>query len=271
MVPSFPREKSDTWRNCPGFRACRDAARDHASVFTRRVNRGKGSAVSESTKARFVDFMVRAGVLTFGDFVTKSGRNTPFFINTGRYRRGSDLAALGVFYAQAIVDRLGVEFDVLFGPAYKGIPLVATTSIALLQRHQKDAAFCFNRKEEKDHGEGGTLIGEPLKDGQRVVIVEDVTTAGTSIHETVPLLKKAANVTLAGLVVSVDRQERGQGRLNALADLEQRYGMPAFAIVTIDEVIDSLRGRSLDGRVVVDDPIYERVVAYRRQYGGDPR
>src|SRR5687768_6578889 len=200
MVPSFPREKSDTWGKLPGFRACRSAARDRASAFTRRVNRGKGSAVSESTKARFVDFMVRAGVLTFGDFVTKSGRKTPFFVNTGRYRRGSDLAALGRFYAQTIVDRLGLEFDVLFGPAYKGIPLVATTSIALLEQHGKDAAFCFNRKEEKDHGEGGTLIGEPLRDGQRVVIVEDVTTAGTSIHETVPLLRKAAKIELCGLV-----------------------------------------------------------------------
>jgi orotate phosphoribosyltransferase len=224
--------------------------------------------VPQDSKQRFVEFMVRAGVLTFGDFVTKSGRKTPFFVNTGRYRRGSDLAALGRFYAQAIVDRLGLDFDVLFGPAYKGIPLVATTSIALLEQHGKDAAFCFNRKEEKDHGEGGTLIGEPLRDGQRVVIVEDVTTAGTSIHETVPLLRRAAKIELAGLVVSVDRQERGKGELNALADLERTYGMPAFAIVTIDEVIEALRGRTIDGKVVVDDATYDAVVAYRQRYGG---
>ena len=224
--------------------------------------------MSQESKQDFVEFMVRAGVLTFGDFVTKSGRRTPFFVNTGRYRHGSELAALGRFYAQAIVDRLGLEFDVLFGPAYKGIPLVATTSIALLEQHGKDVAFCFNRKEEKDHGEGGTLIGEPLRDGQRVVIVEDVTTAGTSIHETVPLLRKAANIVLAGLVVSVDRQERGKNELNALADLARTYGMPAFAIVTIDEVIATLRGRPIDGRVVVDDRTFDAVVAYRQQYGG---
>jgi orotate phosphoribosyltransferase len=223
---------------------------------------------ADDSKRHFIDFMVQAGVLTFGDFVTKSGRKTPFFVNTGKYRRGSELAALGRFYARAIVDRLGLDFDVLFGPAYKGIPLVATTAIALLEHHGKDVAFCFNRKEEKDHGEGGSLIGEPLRDGQRVVIVEDVTTAGTSIHETVPLLRKAAKVELAGLVVSVDRQERGSGPLNALADVGQSYGMPAFAIVTIEEVIQSLRGRTIDGRVVVDDATYEAVVAYRRQYGG---
>jgi orotate phosphoribosyltransferase len=157
---------------------------------------------------------------------------------------------------------------VLFGPAYKGIPLVTTTAMALAGQHGKDVSFCFNRKEEKAHGEGGTLVGEALRDGQRVAIVEDVTTAGTSIHETVPLLRRAANVVLAGLVVSVDRQERGQGELNALADLETTYGMPAFAIVTIDEVIAQLRGRTIDGRVVVDEATYASVVAYREKYGG---
>jgi orotate phosphoribosyltransferase len=165
------------------------------------------------------------------------------------------------------MDRLGGEFDVLFGPAYKGIPLVATTAMALAERHRKDVAFCFNRKEEKDHGEGGTLIGETLRDGQRVVIVEDVTTAGTSIRETVPLLKKAAGVVLAGLVVSVDRQERGSGTLSALAELASTYQMPAFAIVTIDEVIATLRGRAVDGKIVVDEDTYQAVVAYRREYG----
>jgi orotate phosphoribosyltransferase len=223
--------------------------------------------VSDFSKKAFVEFMVRSGVLTFGRFVTKSGRTTPYFINTGRYRTGSQLAALGGFYAQALMDRLGGEFDVLFGPAYKGIPLAATTAMALAELHGKDVAFCFNRKEAKDHGEGGSLIGETLRDGQRVVIVEDVTTAGTSIRETVPLLRQAASVTLAGLVVSVDRQERGTGSSTALAELGSTYAMPTFAIVTIDEVIATLRGRAIDGKVVVDDDTYQAVVAYRREYG----
>jgi len=231
---------------------------------------GQLAAVS-GYKADFIEFMARSGVITFGDFVTKSGRNTPFFINTGRYRTGSQLARLGRFYADAILDRIGTGFDVLFGPAYKGIPLVVTTAMALAEHHGKDVTFCFNRKEAKDHGEGGALIGEALRDGQRVVIVEDVTTAGTSIHETVPLLRAAANVELAGLVVSVDRMERGRGELNALAELEAAYGMPAVAIVTIDEVVEHLRNRPVDGRILVTDALHERVLAYRRAYGGRPR
>jgi len=208
----------------------------------------------EAYKQEFVEFMVRSQVLTFGDFVTKSGRKTPFFINTGRYKTGGELARLGRFYAQAIVSQLGTGYDVLFGPAYKGIPLVVTTAMALAERHGHDVGFCFNRKEAKDHGEGGVLIGRPLRDGDRVVIVEDVTTAGTSIRETVPILRAAAKVEIAGLVVSVDRMERGTGELNALAEVRQSLGAPAFAIVTIDEVTAWLRGRAVDGKVVIADP-----------------
>jgi len=222
----------------------------------------------EAYKQEFVEFMVRSQVLTFGDFVTKSGRKTPFFINTGRYKTGSELARLGRFYAQAIVDRLGTGYDVLFGPAYKGIPLVVTTAMALAERHGHDVGFCFNRKEAKDHGEGGVLIGRPLRDGDRVVIVEDVTTAGTSIRETVPILRAAAKVEIAGLVVSVDRMERGTGELNALAEVRQSLGAPAFAIVTIDEVTAWLRGRAVDGKVVIDDATHARIEQYRREYGG---
>jgi len=224
----------------------------------------------EAYKQEFVEFMIRSQVLQFGDFVTKSGRKTPFFINTGRYKTGGELARLGRFYAQAIVDQLGTSYDVLFGPAYKGIPLVVTTAMALAQHHGHDVGFCFNRKEAKDHGEGGVLIGQPLRDGHRVVIVEDVTTAGTSIRETLPVLQAAAKVAIAGLVVSVDRMERGTGELNALAEMRQTLGAPAFAIVTIDEVTDWLRGRTVDGRVVLDDAIYARVQQYRRDYGGRP-
>jgi len=222
----------------------------------------------EAYKQEFVEFMVRSQVLTFGDFVTKSGRKTPFFINTGRYKTGGELARLGRFYAQAIVSQLGTGYDVLFGPAYKGIPLVVTTAMALAERHGHDVGFCFNRKEAKDHGEGGVLIGRPLRDGDRVVIVEDVTTAGTSIRETVPILRAAAKVEIAGLVVSVDRMERGTGELNALAEVRQSLGAPAFAIVTIDEVTAWLRGRAVDGKVVIDDATHARIEQYRREYGG---
>jgi orotate phosphoribosyltransferase len=221
----------------------------------------------ERYKQDFVEFMVRSQVLTFGDFVTKSGRKTPFFINTGRYKTGAELARLGRFYAEAIVGQLGTGYDVLFGPAYKGIPLVVTTAIALAEHHGHDVGFCFNRKEAKDHGEGGVLIGRPLRDGDRVVIVED-TTAGTSIRETVPILRAAAKVEIAGLVVSVDRMERGSGELNALAEVRQSLGAPTFAIVTIDEVTGWLRGRQVDGQVVIDDATHARIEQYRREYGG---
>jgi orotate phosphoribosyltransferase len=218
-------------------------------------------------KQQFIDFMVRSEVLTFGDFTTKSGRKTPFFINTGRYKNGEQIAKLGDFYAQAILSQFGDDFDVLFGPAYKGIPLCVATAMQLNARG-KNAGFCFNRKEAKDHGEGGTLIGHAPKDGDRVVIIEDVTTAGTSIRETMPLLQQAAKVKVVGLIVSVDRMERGTGPKNALAEVSSEFGFKGCAIVTIEEVMESLRDRAVDGRVVLDDDIHQRMVAYRSQYGG---
>lgn len=224
----------------------------------------------ERYKQEFIEFIVRAGVLTFGDFVTKSGRKTPFFINTGRYATGSQLARLGRYYAEAIVGRLGHDYDTLFGPAYKGIPLVVTTAMALAEHHNKDVGFCFNRKEAKDHGEGGVLVGRPLRDGDRVVIVEDVTTAGTSIRETLPILNAAAQVGIAGLVVSVDRLERGTGELNALSELRETLGAPAFAIVNIDEVSEYLHRRKIDGQVILNDETLAKIQAYRAEYGGRP-
>ena len=218
-------------------------------------------------KQRFIEFMVRADVLTFGDFVTKSGRKTPFFVNTGRYRSGAHMAELSGYYADAIERQLPGGTDVLFGPAYKGIPLAVSTAMALHARG-RDVGFCFNRKELKDHGEGGSLVGAPLKDGMRVLLIEDVTTAGTSIRETVPLLQAAAQVELVGLVVSVDRMERGTGTQNALAELRDAFGFNAFAIVTIEEVMEYLKGRSLDGRVVLDEALYAKMQEYRAQYGG---
>ena len=221
----------------------------------------------EPYKQEFIEFMVRAGVLTFGDFVLKSGRRSPYFVNTGRYRTGSQLDRLAGYYATALERELGDSFEVLFGPAYKGIPLAVSVATALARRGH-DVGFCFDRKEAKDHGEGGRLVGHPLADGDRVVIVEDVTTAGTSIRETVPILRAAAKVEIAGLVVSVDRMERGTGELNALAEVRQSLGAPAFAIVTIDEVTAWLRGRAVDGKVVIDDATHARIEQYRREYGG---
>jgi orotate phosphoribosyltransferase len=215
----------------------------------------------------FIEFMVRAGVLTFGDFTAKSGRKTPYFVNTGKYRTGSHLRYLASAYALAVEQRLKREFDVLFGPAYKGIPLVAATSIELAGRGH-DVGFCFNRKEAKDHGEGGSLVGWSLKAGDRVLIVEDVTTAGTSIRETVPLLRAAANVVLAGLIVAVDRKERGTGEQSALAEVSATYSMPAFSIVTIDDIVEHLTQHDVDGRRIITDDIATRIAAYRNEYGG---
>jgi len=192
----------------------------------------------DSYKTDFIDLMTESGVLTFGDFVTKSGRNTPYFVNTGLYRTGSQIKRLGEFYADAIINNLGTDFDVLFGPAYKGIPLAVTTAAALSERGH-DVGYCFNRKEAKDHGEGGVLVGHNLADGDRVLIVEDITTAGTSIRETVPVLRAAADIQLAGLIVSVDRAERGTTDKAALAQVAEDFAMPCFAIVTVQEIIEA--------------------------------
>jgi orotate phosphoribosyltransferase len=216
----------------------------------------------------FTEFMLDADVLRFGDFVTKSGRPTPYFINAGRYRTGTQVARLGRYYAQAIVDALGTDVDCLFGPAYKGIPLAVTTAMALADVHGRDTGFCFNRKEVKDHGEGGVLVGHQLRDGDRVVIVEDVTTAGTSIRETVPLLRAAADIELVGLVVSVDRREHGsRGDVSALEEVGEEFGMATAAIVTIDEVVSHLRTVSIDGQPVLSDDDLERIASYRTAYG----
>ena len=218
-------------------------------------------------KREFIEFMVRSGALTFGDFVTKSGRETPYFINSGRYRTGAQLNRLAEFYARAIRDHVGSEFDMLFGPAYKGIPLAAATAMTLVRDHGHDVGFCFNRKEIKEHGEGGSLIGSEPADGDRIVIIDDVTTSGSSIRSTVPLLRSLAAVELAGFVVSVDRMERGSGEKAALVEVEETWGMPTFAIVTIDDIVEHLHGHELDGEIVLDDKAYEKLAAYRAEYG----
>jgi orotate phosphoribosyltransferase len=223
----------------------------------------------ETYKKQFIEFMVRSNVLTFGDFTTKSGRRTPFFINTGNYRTGSQIRALGEFYAAAMVTHLGDRFNVLYGPAYKGIPLVVTVASALAGSYHRDVPYCFNRKEAKDHGEGGIFIGHRPAAGDRILIVEDVVTAGTSVRESVALLSRTAGLSVAGLIVSVNRMERGVGDRSALAELADEFGIAAFAIVTLDEVIAHLHGRSIDGTVVLDDKLLDKISDYRRRYGAE--
>ena len=221
----------------------------------------------EQYKKEFIEFMIDCEVLRFGDFVTKSGRKTPFFVNTGFYRTGAQLRTLGEYYAKAIESTFGTDFDVLFGPAYKGIPLSVTASMALSEHYGADIRYCSNRKEVKDHGDKGILLGGPIGDGDRVVIIEDVTTAGTSIHETLPIIQAQGDVNVLGLVVSVDRMERGQGEKSALKEIEEQFGFKTTAIVTMADVVEHLYNREYKGRVVIDDKLKAAIDAYYEQYG----
>ena len=208
--------------------------------------------------------MLESDVLSFGDFVTKSGRRTPFFINTGKFRTGSALSKLGVFYATAIRETFGTSFEVLFGPAYKGIPLSVATSIALSEHFESDVRFCSNRKEVKDHGDVGALLGGPILDGDRVLLIEDVTTAGTSIRESVPFLRAQADCTVCGLIVSVDRMEKGTGKTGALQEIEENFGFPTHAIVTMQDVVAHLSEARPE---ILTEEILGRIRAYYETYG----
>lgn len=221
----------------------------------------------ENYKKEFIEFMVDCGVLKFGDFVTKSGRKTPFFVNTGFYRTGSQLRRLGEYYAKAIYDKYGLDFDILFGPAYKGIPLSVAASMAFSEIYNKDIKYCSNRKEVKDHGDVGILLGSPIADGDKVIIIEDVTTAGTSIGETMPILKARGDVSVLGLVVSVDRMERGQGSKSALSEIEEIYNIKTTAIVTMKEVIEHLYNKPYNGQIYIDDILKRAIDEYYEQYG----
>ncbi|MDH5670507.1 MAG: orotate phosphoribosyltransferase [Myxococcales bacterium] len=221
----------------------------------------------QSHKSELIELMMESGVLTFGDFTTKSGRKTPYFLDAGRYRTGQQLRRLSRIYALAIGEHFGQDYDLLFGPAYKGIPLVVSTAMALAEQGRPDIPFAFNRKESKDHGEGGVLVGQRPRDGDRVLIVEDVTTAGTSIRETVPILCAAANIELAGLIVAVDRKEKGRGPESALSELAREFQMKTHAIVDIDEIVSHLRTRSVDGKPVLDAETLARIESYRALHG----
>ncbi len=221
----------------------------------------------DTYKEGFIEFMLECEVLKFGDFVTKSGRSTPFFVNTGFYRTGSQLKKLGEYYAKAIHGAFGTDFDVLFGPAYKGIPLSVTTAIAFSELYGTEVRYASNRKEIKDHGDKGALLGGPVGDGDRVVIIEDVTTAGTSIRETVPILKSCGNVEIKGLTVSVDRQERGTGSASALEEIEKEHGFKTVSIVKMSEVVEYLLSHEIKGRRIIDNELRSRIDAYYEKYG----
>ena len=221
----------------------------------------------EQYKQEFIEFMVDSNVLKFGDFTLKSGRKSPFFMNAGAYVTGTQLRRLGEYYAKAIHDNYGLDFDVLFGPAYKGIPLTVAASMALSEHFDADIKYCSNRKEVKDHGDKGILLGSPIADGDKVVIIEDVTTAGTSIEETLPIIKAQGNVDVLGLVVSVDRCERGKGEKSALTEIQEKYGFKTTAIVTMKEVVEHLYNREYKGKVVIDDALKAAIDAYYEQYG----
>lgn len=215
----------------------------------------------------FIEFLVRSNVLTFGDFTTKSGRRSPYFINTGQYERGDQLVRLGWFYASAIIEFYGARFNNLYGPAYKGIPLVVATSIALATAGDHQVTVSYNRKEIKDHGEKGVIIGHQYHETDKVIIVEDVITAGTSIRESMDILKAQGNPHVVGVVVSVDRRERGRGELSALQEIRQQFNIPVFPIVTIRDILDYLYHRRIDGNIPIDDEMKTRIEAYLSQYG----
>ena len=218
-------------------------------------------------KEAFIAFMVRSGVLTFGDFVTKSGRRTPYFINTGNYKTGAQAGKLGDYYAACIQEQFPDGIDCLFGPAYKGIPLVVSAAAALYRNYGRDLPYCFNRKEAKDHGEGGSLVGYKPQDGDRVAIVEDVVTAGTAVRESIALFQDVAKVDIRALFVSVDRMERGTRECSTLDELRQDYGIEVCPIVTVREIMTFLHGREIGGKVYLDDATLERMEAYLAEYG----
>ena len=223
----------------------------------------------EQYKKEFIEFMVESQVLKFGEFTLKSGRKSPFFMNAGAYVTGSQLKRLVEYYAKAIHDNYGLDFDVLFGPAYKGIPLSVVTAIAIHDLYGVEVRYCSNRKEAKDHGgDAGLLLGSKIKDGDRVVIIEDVTTSGKSIEETFPIIQAQGNVEIKGLMVSLNRMEKGlETDKCALDEIREKYGFPANAIVSMADVVECLYNRPCQGRLIIDDKMKEAIDKYYEQYG----
>lgn len=225
----------------------------------------------EAYKSEFIEFMVESDVLKFGDFTLKSGRKSPFFMNAGAYVTGGQLKRLGEYYAKAIHAAYGEDFDVLFGPAYKGIPLACVTAIAFSELYGKEIKYCCNRKEEKDHGaDKGGLLGYQLKDGDRVVMIEDVTTSGKSMEETVPIVRAQGDVTIVGLMVSLNRQEvglSGDKSMTALDEIKQTYGFETNAIVSMEDVVEHLYNKPCQGKIMINDEMKDAIDAYYKAYG----
>ena len=212
-------------------------------------------------KESFIKFMVESGVLTFGEFTLKSGRKAPYFVNTGNYNTGAQLARLGEYYAECIIEN-NVEADTLFGPAYKGIPLATACSIALSNKYAKNVNYAFDRKEAKDHGEGGVIVGKKMQDGEKVAIIEDVITAGTAIRTVLPILKEQANVDITALIISVDRMEKGKGELSAVQEVKKDFGINVYSIVTMEDIIEAIKNDVIPGKEYLD-----KMLEYRNTYG----
>lgn len=213
-------------------------------------------------KQDFIKFMVDSGVLTFGEFTLKSGRLSPYFMNSGNYKTGAQLARLGEFYAECIHDN-GIKFDTLFGPAYKGIPLAVSTAVALYTKFGIDVNYCFDRKEAKDHGEGGCIVGKQLADGEKVVIIEDVMTSGKALREVMPKLKEAANVDIAAMIIQVDRMEKGlNGDKSAVQEVSGEFGVNIYPIVNMNDIIEAIEDGAVPGREYL-----EKMIEYRKVYG----
>ena len=219
----------------------------------------------ESYKREFIEFLQSAGVLKFGDFTAKSGRKIPYFVNAGMIKTGDEIAKLGEFYAKAYADKLGDKKAVLYGPAYKGISIAVSAAVAL-SKNGLNVPFFFNRKEVKDHGEGGSMVGYKPKDGDKLLIIEDVITAGTAVRETLPVLQAAAKVEVPGLIISVDRMERGQGELTAIQEIKRDFGITTFPIVTVVDILETLSGKEVDGKVLIDADIRRRMEQYMADY-----
>lgn len=222
----------------------------------------------EAYKQEFIEFMVDSQVLNFGEFTLKSGRKSPFFMNAGAYVTGTQLRRLGEYYAKAIHENFGDDFDVLFEPAYKGIPISVAAAIAYSGLYGKEIRYCSNRKEVKDHGDVGILLGSKLKDGDKVVIIEDVTTSGKSIEETFPIIQAQGRIEIKGLMVSLNRMEKGLGgKVGALAEIKEKYGFDAHAIVTMQEVVEYLYNRPYKGQIYIDDKLKAAIDEYYEAYG----
>lgn len=217
-------------------------------------------------KIDFIKFLVKADALKFGTFTLKSGRVAPYFLNVGSFHTGEQIHTLAKFYAEALLNS-GVEVDVLFGPAYKGIPLATVTTSVLFSQFGKSIAYCFNRKEAKDHGEKNILVGAPLTKTTKVMLVDDVITAGTAIRETIELLKNTGNPKIAGILISLNRMEKNNDGVNAIEQLQQQLGIQVYSIINLDEVIEVLYNKDIDGTVYIDDEKMSSIKEYRKQYG----